>query len=165
MISIKWTSKSNSKVKHIWIVYKNNQNAIQNHLEYIFDKYSTCIGDCQDMYWQACLNKFNQYPLVGYKKWQPCQLWSTHNLVVQHFNNYVSLHQPHQSKQQEGPASSLRWQKTDENLIVMCLPNNFPVSYPNHHQSYHYQSLLLIKFVVRHPHPYAPRFLRKVSIH
>lgn len=96
---------------------------------------------------------------MGYKNWQPCQLQLTYNSVLQHFNNYVSLHQLHQLKQQERHTCSLKQQKQMRTSLLIVYPTIFLVSYLNHHQVYHYQSLLPIKFVVRYPHLFAPRFL------
>lgn len=78
----------------------------------------------QDLYQTPCINKINQYLSVGCKNQQQHQFWSF-NSVVKHFNTYVFLHQPHQPRQQEGPASSLKRQKSEYILFVTCLLYDF----------------------------------------
>ena len=126
IFSIKSISKSHSKGKYVCIVYNNNRDRIQSHIEDIFGKYHTHVGDWCDSYQQKCIQYFNWCSVVAYKNWQPHQLRMTCNSVIQHFDDYVSSHQIHQETQHKEPASSLKWWKTDENLIIMCLLDNFP---------------------------------------
>ena len=123
--SIKPTNNTAMTGKFICVVHHCNRGNILSQLEDLFDIHFCLIGDGREFYHQKSLKNFQQYLTLGYENCWPGQCQTTHNAVVDLFDQYIATHQPYNAPPDE-PVSTIKRRQIDEKLIVMCLPDTFP---------------------------------------